>query len=555
MSLAITDSQPLAHAPFTAEVPEQAVSPLEGAGAFYRRVLRGILRERRALRWLVACGLVQTLLGLGTPWLLARVIDTALPNQAPNQLLVLLVLTIAGALHISWCDWTHGKALLLLQQRVVCACQEDVLRRFLRTGYAVSQRQSFGETNITLSAVATTVLAILSLVLGLGTTVVMALGATAVLAMSFPVLALIAVGACLMMALLATVFALREAKLSKATLAAASLEHNWLHVLLSAVPTLRASGATSRAMSRWTKLVHRTARAGFEQTRNNVAQGIVLQAVPQLLGLGTSIWIMSGVLDGTATLGTLMLVNALLGSLTSSAVAVVGSMTGLQRLRPQFERIDELLVASDASPARSPWRPLESASAGQSAIVFEDVWFRYSAERPWVLHGHSQAFAADTVTYFRAESGAGKTTLLRLAAGLLVPERGHVRVLGLDPATKAGLVTYLPQNAVLLEASISTNLTLLSGQPIERVLQVAELTGLSRLLAQLPLGLATPVSLRGGNISAGQCQLIVLTAAFASAAPVVLLDEATAQIDVDTRTRIDWEELTRGRCVIVVTHE
>lgn len=557
MSIAIPRSEQLAPTPFATEAsaPPEPGSPLEGTGAFHRRLLRSILRERSALRWLVGCGLVQTLLGLGTPWLLARVIDTALPNQASNQLAVLLVLSIAGALHLSWCGWAHGNALVLLQQRVVCACQEDLLRRFLRIRYAASQRYSFGETNITLNAVSATALALLGLVLGLGTTVLMALGATAVVALSFPVLALIAVAACGVMAVCASVFALREAKLSRATLAAAGVEHEWLHVVLSAVPTLRASGATSRAMRRWTELVYRTARAGLEQTQNHVAQGIVLSVIPQLLCMGTSMWLMSSVLNGTATLGTVMMVNTLLGSLTHSAVAMVRAVTELQRLRPQFERIDELLVASDGSPARSPWHPLESAAASRDAIVFDDVWFRYSTDLPWVLQGHSQVFAKDTMTYLRAESGAGKTTLLRLAAGLLVPERGQVRVLGLDPSSKTRLVTYLPQNAVLLEASIAANLALLSGQPIERVLQVAEWTGLSRLLAQLPLGLATPVALRGGNLSAGQCQLVVLTAAFASASPVILLDEATAQIDAETRSRIDWVPLIKGRSVIVVTHE
>jgi ATP-binding cassette subfamily B protein len=95
----------------------------------------------------------------------------------------------------------------------------------------------------------------------------------------------------------------------------------------------------------------------------------------------------------------------------------------------------------------------------------------------------------------------------------------------------------------------------LSGVPIEVALETAEHTGLAGLLTQLPMGADTLVSVRGNNLSAGQCQLILLTAAFASRRPVILLDEATSQIDPETRSRIDWAALTRGRSVIVVSHE
>jgi ABC-type bacteriocin/lantibiotic exporter with double-glycine peptidase domain len=224
-------------------------------------------------------------------------------------------------------------------------------------------------------------------------------------------------------------------------------------------------------------------------------------------------------------------------------------------MRPHFERIDALLEAADRTPERSPANEFSLPRAPKCALWLSDVWFRYGDEAPWVLAGHSQTFPVGQVSILRAASGAGKTTVLRLAAGLLEPHRGTVRVLGADPARTYGLVAYLPQQAALLEASIATNLTVLSGVPIMVALAVAEHTGLARLLMQLPMGADTLVSVRGGNLSAGQCQLVLLTAAFASGRPVLLLDEATSQIDQETRSRIDWAALTRGKSVIMVTHE
>jgi len=75
------------------------------------------------------------------------------------------------------------------------------------------------------------------------------------------------------------------------------------------------------------------------------------------------------------------------------------------------------------------------------------------------------------------------------------------------------------------------------------------------MLESLPMGEETRVAAQGQNLSSGQRQLILLTAAFASHREVLLLDESTGQIDVQTRSRFDWAALTRGRTVIWVEHD
>ncbi len=116
-------------------------------------------------------------------------------------------------------------------------------------------------------------------------------------------------------------------------------------------------------------------------------------------------------------------------------------------------------------------------------------------------------------------------------------------------------MSYLPQQSILLESSIATNLCVLSGRPLEDNLSAARQTGLADLLESLPMGVETVLTLSGGNLSAGQRQLILLTAAFASERPVVLLDEATSQLDPDARQRIDWPALTQDKTVIIVKHD
>jgi ATP-binding cassette subfamily C protein CydD len=152
-------------------------------------------------------------------------------------------------------------------------------------------------------------------------------------------------------------------------------------------------------------------------------------------------------------------------------------------------------------------------------------------------------------------SGQGKTTLLRLIAGLLQPERGCVRVLGRDPSRTAGLSAYLPQEPLLFSGSILANLRLLSGASTERILAAAQQTGLERLAAELPLGLETMLPSGGNGLSAGERQLVLLTAAVATSCPVLLLDESLAHIDRVGRAELTRRGLFTGKTIVTVVHD
>ena len=153
-------------------------------------------------------------------------------------------------------------------------------------------------------------------------------------------------------------------------------------------------------------------------------------------------------------------------------------------------------------------------------------------------------------------SGAGKSTLLRLLSGLLGPERGDVLVFGTEATRARHLVTYLPQHAALLPMSIMDNLKLLSGgSSLDRIAAAAEATGLSAIVKAWPMGFDTIVSAGSSNVSSGQRQLVLFTAAVASQAPILLLDEAFAHMDGVMRARLAGLDLLRGRTVVAVVHD
>ena len=222
-------------------------------------------------------------------------------------------------------------------------------------------------------------------------------------------------------------------------------------------------------------------------------------------------------------------------------------------MRLHTRRVDELL-GGDADLPRHESAASELAP-GKPAIHMSDVWFRHGPDQPWILQGYNLSVAHGEHLTLRGVSGSGKTTILRLIAGIYRPERGTVSVCGRDPARDRSSVCYLPQQAQLFAGSLRDNLEQLSGVPLAQVVKAAERTYLASWLGTLPMGIETVAAAQGANLSGGQRQWLLITAAVASERPVVLLDEPFAQLDHIVRSRLQLDALFRERTTVTVAHD
>lgn len=523
--------------------------------SYFRQVLRLLGAESRALTLIGSVGVLEAVVSLVSPWVAARALDTALPEAARSTLGLLALGTVVAAAHTAWAGWLHERISVVLQHRLEARCLDDLVRRYLATPFQKLSETDFGGTGQTFAAASQIVLTTLGSLIELVTqclsgivTLIMLCSYSAGLGAATVLLALV-------FALVSAAYSVREAGCVEKVLAWSSRADQRLHVLLRALPTLRASGATQRQLEQWAGLVRGQACAAVERENVRLNRMVLIQGGQHAATWVATAWLAQSTLRGELSIGSLMTCTILTGSLLRVAIGLTQTMASFAALRPHFGRVNALLGASLAQPLQQDYRALALVAASQGdRLSLDGVWFRYGSGQRWVLENHTQSFPAHALTVLRAPSGAGKSTMLRLLAGLVPPERGRVEVLGCDPYTTHGLVAYLPQQCTLLEASIATNLTTLSGAPIERALRVAEATGLSDMLACLPMGSETLISSGGSNLSSGQRQLVLLTALFASDCPVVLLDEATSQLDAGAKARIDWSELTRARTVISVQH-
>ncbi|MFP5501266.1 MAG: ABC transporter ATP-binding protein, partial [Candidatus Sericytochromatia bacterium] len=239
----------------------------------------------------------------------------------------------------------------------------------------------------------------------------------------------------------------------------------------------------------------------------------------------------------------------------------------LQSALASAERIFQLLATEPAvadGPAAAPDTvQVRIGVAGEAppAVEFRDVWFAYQGEA-WVLKGLSFSVPAGGTVAFVGHTGAGKSTIMSLVARFYDVQKGAVLIDGVDVrdweqgALRRRVGTVM-QDVFLFSGDVAGNISL-EDPAIDRdaVEAAATLVGADAFIRRLPGGYDEPVAERGMTLSAGQRQLIAFARAVAYDPAVMVLDEATANIDTETESALQaaMKAIARHRTTLVVAH-
>ena len=258
------------------------------------------------------------------------------------------------------------------------------------------------------------------------------------------------------------------------------------------------------------------------------------------------------------------------GGITFGVMTAFLQLVGrIQRPLSDFARLIPTLVGALTSAERLmelEEQPLEAVGdpivlPAVAGVRLEEIDFVYSDGNEKVLQGLSADFPPGSMTAILGETGAGKTTLIRLILALVRPTRGRVVLydgeheVEASSLTRANLV-YVPQGNTLFSGTIRDNLLL--GNPnatdvdLWRVLHIA----CADFVEQLPDGLDTSCSERGGGLSEGQAQRIAIARSLLRDGSILLLDEATSALDPDTEQRLLQRIASelKGKTLIFITH-
>ena len=223
-----------------------------------------------------------------------------------------------------------------------------------------------------------------------------------------------------------------------------------------------------------------------------------------------------------------------------------------------LEKISGVLEEQPSVP--DPTRPIDLWQA-KGELNFEEVEFAYQADRVILPHFDLAIPAGQTIALV-GSTGAGKSTLAKLIARFYDPSDGVVSLDGVDlrrlhPKDLRRAIVMVTQEAYLFSGSVSDNIAL--GKPeatAEEIRAAAQAVGAHEFIQSLPNGYDTDVNKRGGRVSAGQRQLISFARAFLADPVVLILDEATASLDIPSERLVQegLQTLLADRTAIIIAH-
>lgn len=244
--------------------------------------------------------------------------------------------------------------------------------------------------------------------------------------------------------------------------------------------------------------------------------------------------------ERSMSLGMLMAFLVYADQFLDRSTTLVDRLMSMRLLRLQLERVSDIALHSQEH--RGEHR-LWSADRPAS-LAFVDVSFRYSASDPWILRNVSFVVNEGESVALVGPSGCGKTTAVKILLGLLMPTSGKVQIGGVDidrlgADTCRDLTSAVMQDDDLFAGSIAENIcSFQSGDFSSRMKCAAKNAEIHDDIVAMPMGYETLVGDMGSSLSGGQKQRIMLARALFRETKILVMDEATSNLDVETERRV-----------------
>ncbi len=327
---------------------------------------------------------------------------------------------------------------------------------------------------------------------------------------------------------------------------------------LAGVRVVQSFDRVERSVHDHVEVVERHRRATMDVVR---VHSIYAPSVELVAAVGGAAILLVGgrlLLAGDLSLGELTAFVLYLGTFFQPIQQLVALYDQYQSGRAAVRKLDGLLATAPDVSDRDGALPMPTILG---RVTFNDVAFSYGSGEP-VLRGVDLHVEPGETVVLVGPSGSGKSTLARIVMRAYDVDAGAVRIDGIDvrDVTVASLraqVGLVPQEPFLFSGTIRENLVM--GRPDasdDEVRHTCRIVGLDDLLARLPDGLDTVLADRGSDLSAGERQLLALARALLPQPRVVVLDEATSNLDLASEVAVQraLDVLLAGRTAIVVAH-
>jgi ABC-type multidrug transport system fused ATPase/permease subunit len=538
------------------------------------RLIRGERQRTRKIRWLfgllrpyrlrvIVTGvalLLATAAGLAPPYLAGRAIDSGIKAHDLSALDVIVVVYLFSAL-LYWVasyaqtylvGWVGQRALQDLREQIYVHLQTMSIGFFTRRKPGVLISRLTNDVEALDSLVTDGVVTLISSTLTLLGVVVILLALDLPLALiTFVTFPLLAIGSLAFRIASAGAYRLTREKIANITA--------YLQETLSGVRVVRSFAQEPRHIERMSALNEENRAANLKTVYLNASY---FPAVELLSAVGSAVILLYGgyrAIRGDVQIGVLVAfvgyLNAFFDPIQQISQLYTTYQQGMAALDKIFDLLETRPDMTDRTDAVDPGRL-------RGEIELEGVSFAYGEEGDWALEDVDLHIAAGQTVALVGETGAGKSTFAKLVARFYDPQRGRVLVDGRDlrdlkAGALRGQLGIVPQEGFLFSGTIRENIAF--GRPNadeDEIRAAAVAVGAEAFIERLSDGYETEVGERGIHLSAGQRQLIAFARALLAEPRILILDEATSNVDVRTERTIErgLERLLLGRTAIVIAH-
>jgi ATP-binding cassette subfamily C protein CydD len=326
--------------------------------------------------------------------------------------------------------------------------------------------------------------------------------------------------------------------------------------LIAGLPTLRALGRAEGSARRIDELSAAHRRSAMATLRITFLSALVLELLATLgvalVAVDVGLRLVYGHVALATALTALLLAPEVFWPLRRVGAEFHAAQDGRTAAGRAFDLIDSVPVG------RTGTRSVVTAGTRPASIRLEDL--SIASRDGMAPHRLSMEAEPGSVTVLTGPNGAGKSSAIEAILGLVPPTSGRILIGEKDIADLElqawwGQVAWLPQRPVLVAGTVRDNLDLFG--PLDDLETACRLSGFDAVLASLPSGLATVIGRGGTGLSLGERQRLALARVLGSSARVVLLDEPTSHLDVDSEARVLDAVAARARAgatVVVVGH-
>jgi ABC-type multidrug transport system fused ATPase/permease subunit len=527
------------------------------------RKVRRLLALLKPYRARVAVMFVALILATGAalvpPYLAGRAIDDGIRGGDTGALTVILIAFVATALIYWGATYLQTYLVSWVGQRALQDLRLELFEHLQRLSVGFYSRNKAG---VVISRLTNDVQALDQLVtdgiVTLFSSTLTLIGTAAILVFLDPQLAMVTFLTFPVLAVGSVLFRIASADAYRLTREKIAFVTAYLQETLSGVRIVRAFGQEPRHERRFAELNDENRDANMKTVYLNAAY---FPAVELLSAIATAVILLYGgnqVLDGAVTIGVLasfvFYLQSFFDPIQQLSQLYTTYQAGMAALDKIFDLLDEEPEIVDSEDALD--LPLL-----RGEIRFDDVTFAYNGGAPALSDVTLDVPPGQTVALVGA-TGAGKSTLVKLVARFYDPTEGRVLVDGHDlrSVSERSLRSQLgvvPQEGFLFSGTIRDNIAFGSPDATDDDVQAAaRAVGAHEFISRLPDGYDTEVGERGGHLSAGQRQLVAFARAAAADPRILILDEATSNVDVRTESHIEHglRRLLAGRTAIVIAH-